>query len=159
MDKLHDILLVTLPPWDMYIPPCGPGILKGIAESHGYSLKVYDAPADLFTIFCHSDSQKLAETQSYFLTSDVRSDLIDAFYQHVIDKIKTFNFKTLAFSVFSVYTHRATFELLTLIRQQLPDVKILVGGRGLTTKLFVNLSDKFTKSENLSTYKSGIYNL
>ena len=149
MNKYHDILLVTLPPWDMFIPACGPGVLKGIVESHGYSLKVYDTPADLFTIFCQSDSQKLAKTQSYFLTSSIKNDLIDEFYQHVIDKIKTFNFKTLAFSVFSVYTHRATFELLTLIREQLPDVKILVGGRGLTTKLYVNLSDKFTKAENL----------
>lgn len=145
----HDILLVTLPSWDMQVPQCAPAVLKGIAESYKYSLKVYDAQADLFTVFCKSDLGELAKLQSYFLSSAVENSVIDSYYQHVIDKIKTFNFKTLAFSVFSVHTHRATFELLSLIRQQLPMVKILVGGRGLTTRLFVNLSNKFTSGESL----------
>lgn len=137
MKNKTDILFLTLPWWDMAVPYCAPAVLKGIVESRGYTLKHYDTSVDLLNKFAYRDKGKYNEFAQYFLSSDLSSNLIvKEFYTHVINKIKSFNFRFLAISVFSVYTHRATLELLSIIRKELPEVSILVGGRGLTTRPF-----------------------
>lgn len=130
----------------MSIPYCAPAILKGIAESHGYKLKHYDTSVDLLNVYAKRDPTVYSRFSQYFLVanSDDR-DIVSSFYEHVVEKIKKENFEYLGISVFSVYTHRAVLELLEKIKQELPDIKILVGGRGLTTKPLSHMASKSNK--------------
>jgi len=135
-DTSSDIFLITLPWWDNVVPPCAAGVLKGIVESHGFSMKLYDSNIDLQYDICGNDLNLYNKLINYFITppSDFQhQNLIDRFYIHVIEKIKRQNTRFLAFSVFSVFTHRATYDILTRLRPQV-NVPIVLGGRGLTTR-------------------------
>ena len=135
-DTSSDILFITLPWWDNVLPPCAAGVLKGIVESHGFSMKLYDSNIDLQYDICGNDLDLYNKLVNYFITSTSdfqHQNLIDRFYIHVIEKIKRQNTRFLAFSVFSVFTHRATYDILTRLRPQV-NVPIVLGGRGLTTR-------------------------
>jgi len=153
-DTSSDIFLITLPWWDNVVPPCAPAVLKGIVESHGFSMKLYDSNIDLQYDICGNDISLYNQLINYFITSPLdfqHQNLIERFYTHVIEKIKRQNTRFLAFSVFSVFTHRATYDILTRLRPQV-NVPIVLGGRGLTTRPNLSILNFLSIIEKTSNF-------
>lgn len=149
-----DIFLITLPWWDNLTPAGAPGVLKGIAESHGFSMELYDSPIDLQYEICGNDQDLYNKLVNYFITSVTDfeyQDLIDRFYAHIIEKIQQQETRFVAFSVFSVFTHRATYDILTRLRP-VSDIPIVVGGRGLTTRPNLSILKFLSATEKLSNF-------
>lgn len=151
-----DMLLLSVPWWDMFVMPCGPAVLKGIAESHGYNLKILDCNSILKNNFCNNDQQKYFELESYFCYVDsAQSELVDRFYNSVVDTVIDITSKNtvryVAFSVFSVYTQKAVFDLIQKLRSKI-DVPIVVGGRGLSTKSNIAIHDQLSTAEKMINF-------
>ena len=149
---------MTLPWWDNLIPPCAPGVLKGIVESQGYSMQLYDSNIDLQWTICNNDQQLYNKLVNYFTVPSPNFEYqpeIDRFYAHVIEKIQQQKTRFLAFSVFSVYTHRATYDILNKLRP-ITRTPIVLGGRGLTTRPNLSIIDSLTPFEKLSNFSDVI---
>jgi len=149
---------VTLPWWDNLIPPCAPGVLKGIVESQGYSMQLYDSNIDLQWTICNNNPQLYNKLVNYFTVPSPNFEYqpeIDRFYAHVIEKIQQQQTRFLAFSVFSVYTHRATYDILNKLRP-ITQTPIVLGGRGLTTRPNLSITDSLTPIEKLSNFSDVI---
>lgn len=135
MQETNDMLLITIPWADLDTPRVAPALLKGIAESHGYSIKTKDFNIEFKYDICKNDNKFYADKQDYFLSVDDSVDPdIEKFYDLVVKEIDKVKFRYLGISVFSAFAHRATFELCKKIRERLPEVKIVLGGRGLPVK-------------------------
>lgn len=149
-----DIFLVNLPWWDADIPYCAPAVLKGIAHSHGYYIKTHDFSLDLLHKFCHGDVDQYSRLQSYFLTADKRTyDTVEKFYKHIVRTIQSTECQYVGISVFSVWTHRAVLDVLTRLRIDCPNHKILVGGRGLSVKPHLSILDSLTTAERMLNFE------
>jgi hypothetical protein len=61
-----DMLLLSIPWWDMQVMPCGPSVLKGIASAHGFNLKILDCNSILKYNFCNGDQTKFLSLENYF---------------------------------------------------------------------------------------------
>lgn len=148
-NNVVDMFLVTIPWWDIVVPYCAPAVLKGIAKSHGFNIKTKDFSIDLNYKF--SKKTNYQDYQNYFLSQDDRSKFpeIEEFYEHIVETIRQTPCRYLGISVFSIHTHRAALELLELIRQRLPDIKIVVGGRGLSIKSFYSIRNRITTAESM----------
>ena len=149
-----DIFFITLPWWDNFTPAAAPGVLKGIVESHGFSMELYDSNIDLQYEICGNDQHLYNKLVNYFITSTTdfeHQSLIDRFYTHVIEKIQQKETRFLAFSVFSVFTHRAIYDILTRLRPVL-DIPIVLGGRGLTTRPNLSILKFLSATEKVSHF-------
>ena len=136
------------------MPPCAPAVLKGIVESHGFSMTLYDSSIDLQHDICDNDLHLYNQLINYFITSTSNfryKPLIDEFYTHVIEKIQKQDTRFVAFSVFSVYTHRATYDILTRLRL-VSHVPVVLGGRGLTTRPNLAILDSLSTIEKISNF-------
>ena len=139
----HDMLLLILPYSELDVPPCGPAVLKGIAESSGYSIKNIDTNVLFLKNFCNNDPGEYFNKSSYWLGLPALFNT-NEFYQSIYDYICDYKFKYLGISVFSLYTHMATYEFLKYIKDLPRDWEIVVGGKGLTTNPFeVNTTSPF----------------
>ena len=150
-NNTNDMLLVNLPWSDLVTPPVAPALLKGIAESHGYSIKTKDFNCDLKEKFCNDDQNLYEEVQDYFLSQNEKNykydTIIRKFYDHIMEYISKENFRYFGISVFSVYTQKSTFELCQLIRKKFPEIKIVLGGRGLNIRPHYSIMTELDDSE------------
>lgn len=144
-------MLITIPWWDLGIPHCAPAVLKGIAGSYGYNIKTYDFSLDLLHKFCNSDVNLYEKQQSYFVIGKQSNQIIDNFYQHVIDTVNQINCRYIGISVFSVWTHRATLDILSLLKKH-SNKKILLGGRGLSSRAHIAVHPDLTSAEKLINF-------
>lgn len=148
MQETHDMLLVTIPWADLDTPRVAPALLKGIAESHGFSIKTLDLNIDFKYKICDNNDKTYADKQDYFISVADRPDKdIQRFYDLALDVISKEKFVYLGISVFSVYTHRATYELCKALRQRMPTVKIVLGGRGLNVKPHLSINQYLNEQE------------
>ena len=129
----HDMLLLVLPYTELDVPACGPAVLKGIAEGAGYTIKIVDTNDLFLKNFCNNDRDEYFEKSSYWLGTPSLYNP-DDFYQLIYDRICDYKIKYLGISVFSVYTHIATYEFLNYIKDLPRDWEIVLGGKGLTTR-------------------------
>lgn len=153
--QTSDIFLVSLPWWDNHLPPCAPAVLKGIVESQGFKMKTYDSNIDLQWEICGNDIDLYNNLFSYFFLTQENyqhQNLIEKFYDLVVDKIQKQDTRFLAFSVFSVYTHKAVLDILKCL-QKINDIPpIVLGGRGLNTRSNLSILDELTASEKLLNF-------
>lgn len=135
---MHDIIFCSLPYTDLDHIYSAPAILKGVAVANGYQSRSKDLGLMLFDL-CHKDKVYFDRVQTYFLgvcdDQDV-SQTIQLFYSECIKWLRTHPSRLIGLSVLSIYTQRCVYELTTLIRQQLPNVEIVVGGCGCKVPLF-----------------------
>lgn len=145
-----DMLLVSIPPQDLDVPPAAPAVLKGIAEANGFKIITHDFNLDFILNYQPNDSLDYwFDNQT---TSHPEFEVIDKFYNHCIDVIKKNPARWVGISVFSVLRHKATFELCQRIRRDLPDQKIVVGGHGLTSKVHqTTIGSYLTSAEKMLT--------
>lgn len=132
----YDIIFCSLPPLGMDRIYSAPPILKGVVESAGYCSRCFDFANDFFK-FCDRDLDKFGRLSNYFIIKDLRfdpedQDIIDRFYQHIIDTVTTANSRYIAFSVFSSYTHKIAVELLIRLQAMGLDHQVVFGGRGMS---------------------------
>ena len=146
--KNYDIIIANLPWSDLTVPHSAPAILKGIAESHGYSVKTIDFNLDLYEKICKKNTQTYFKLEDYFVSfNSERNKLLDRFYNHVINTLKKFNFRYFGISVFAIITQKATFELCQRLRKEMPDVKIVLGGKGLNVYSHIAMHPYITETE------------
>lgn len=153
---MYDMAIVNLPWSDLSLPPAAPALLKGIAETHGYSVVTKDFNIDFKKKFCNNDKTKFEEYQDYFLSSKtVRHEhfnQVDQFYDYVVDEIANIPARYIGISVFSVWTHKSTLELCSKIRTKHPSIKLVVGGKGLTTLPHLSIWNLITTAEKMLNY-------
>lgn len=148
MTKDYDIVIMNLPWSDLTVPFSAPAVLKGIAESHGYKAKTIDFNVDLYKKFCKSDDAKFKEIQEYYnLYTTERPEVLDRFYDHIVSTLKTMNFRYLGISVFYILTQKATYELCLKLRKELPNIKIVLGGKGLNVYGHLSIHPYLSESE------------
>lgn len=156
MAKQYDMLLLSVPSSDLDVVPCAPALLKGIAEAHGFSIKTYDTNIDLLEMYGQNPSIDFVELMSSWLIETDNTykyhDVIQSYYNRVIDTVLTTPCTYLGISVFSIYRHKATFELCRLLKEKIPDIKIVLGGRGAVVNHHISIEKYLSPSEKFLTF-------
>ncbi len=129
------MILLTLPYSELEVPPCGPAVLKGIAQESGYNIQIIDTNIMLLQNYCDNNMDQYNITSDHWLGLD-KFPKVRTFYQSIYNELCNQDFTYLGISVFSVYTHIATYEFLNYIKDLPRDWEIVVGGKGLTTSPF-----------------------
>lgn len=160
---MTDILLISVPILDLQYPPSSPAILKACVNAKGYVARTLDLNLELYKL-CKS-KEKFYEIQYNFenvsssnikkknyidLFFDNDKDIIQKWVDLSIEKIKSFSPTWLGISVFSYKSHKATLLLCLEIKEKIPNVKIVLGGRGASSYALGPDHDHFYKKiENL----------
>ena len=148
MSHTYDIVILNLPWSDLKIPYLAPAILKGIAESHGYTAKTIDFNIDLFNKFCNKQEDVYTQANEYYMTyTQDKPAIINKFYDHIIAELKKLKFRYLGISVFYILSQKATFELCTRLRDEMPDTKIVLGGKGLNVYSHISVHTYLEESQ------------
>jgi len=137
-----DLLVVAVPVLDLQYPPSSPAVIKSVVNSAGYKCNTLDLNILLKKI-CQSDNVFYSIQYNFETISSnpTNSNTVDAFFDNnkdiiqnwlteSITKIKEYNPRWLGISVFSYKSHKATLTLCAEIKKQLPNIKIVLGGRG-----------------------------
>ena len=138
---MQNIILVSVPFTIVETPPLGIAVLKGAIESAGLSCKTIDLGMELYK-HCNKDRELFERTQGYFVIPNLQNDTVISqsvldFINHWAEQIAAMDTEWIGFSVFSYYSHLATYMLCQRIRLLNPNVKIVVGGAGA----FIRISD------------------
>jgi len=146
---MNDMLLLNLPWADLLVPSLAPALLKGIAESHGYKIKTVDLCLDFRDVICQGNQSLFEQQFDYFLSTDTQDKnfYAEQFYEYAIKKIQKESFRYLGISVFSVWTQKTTLELCELLKEKIPEIKIVLGGRGLSTSSYSSVFNRLTPTE------------
>lgn len=141
-----DLLVVSVPVLDLQYPPSSPAVIKSCAKAAGFSAHTLDLNL-LLKKLC-GNSNNFYAIQYNFENVDPgvvdTNDPIDAFFnndkeilqlwlQESINQIKAYAPRWLGISVFTYKSHKATLALCIEIKRQLPDMKIVLGGRGASS--------------------------
>lgn len=134
-----DIIFCSVPFTNINYIYSAPAVLRGIAEAEGYTATTKDFICDLFGL-CNQDLDKFHEVQNYFINPGLAdefrySDIINAFYKNAVEYFRQNPSRVIGISALSYLSHKCTYELCSLIKQELPDRKIFLGGRGISVSL------------------------
>jgi hypothetical protein len=138
-----DLLVVAVPVLDLQYPPSSPAVIKSVVNAAGFTARTLDLNLLLKNI-CGTDNNFYAIQYNFENVSPGvvdTDDTVDAFFdndkelirtwlQTSIEQIRSYQPKWLGISVFSYKSHKATLALCIEIRKQLPNIKIVLGGRG-----------------------------
>ncbi|NQY99431.1 MAG: B12-binding domain-containing radical SAM protein [Bdellovibrionales bacterium] len=128
-----DIIFLTLPRLELRSPITAPAILKAQVEEHGFKAKCIDLNLKLW----HSlDSPKYGhmwfDTDLTFRHEDkfekFWSDVLKAEAETWVKEIGELNPRWVGITVFSQRSKWVTIKLCELIRERLPNIKIVTGG-------------------------------
>jgi len=150
MNKRLDILICIVPKIFPDAPTVGPAVLKSHIESAGFSCEVIDLNIKLYNEFKqHGDEDQFFDKDSAFRCRDIEK-VDEVFgenykkYKYVFDEwinlFKEKNPKWIGLSLLTVMSSAVAIKLSQLIRENLPETKIIWGGaevtRGRTKKYF-----------------------
>ena len=119
-----DVLLTSVPYTVSRIAPAAPAVLIGMLEHHGYTGKFYDL--NVLTLE-DPDVKTFALGVNISNTKD-----LDQIYKYHVTKMLEYNPKYIGISLFTYQCIRTTQLLCIYIRTMAPDVKIILGGPGLS---------------------------
>jgi hypothetical protein len=143
---MYDIVFCSLPiVWIDQIYSA-PATLKGVVNFAGFNARTYDFGMELYKK-CDQDANKFTQVQKYFISSNktlaIEDQIIlDQWYDHVIDTLVNVNTRYIGLSVFSLWTHKATLEILLRLKQLGLTHKVVLGGRGLKTGIHDSIIDR-----------------
>lgn len=130
-----DILFANIPRMSLVYPPAGTSLLKGMVEKAGFTAIVRDYNIQLFDNN-NFDDDTFNEISNYFTIkadiSEKNLQIINQWYDQVVDDILTINPKFVGISVFTFECQRATEELCKRLKKTYKG-QIVVGGAGLST--------------------------
>lgn len=138
-----DLLVVAVPVLDLQYPPSSPAVIKSVVNAAGFTARTLDLNLLLKNI-CGTDNNFYAIQYNFESVSPGvvdTTDTVDAFFdndkelirkwlQTSIEQIKSYHPQWLGVSVFSYKSHKAALALCIEVRKQLPEIKIVLGGRG-----------------------------
>jgi len=131
-----DILLLALPVSALNYAPAAPALLKACVERIGFTAKTLDLSQSFFLENSKNDFLQYDEdTKSLQPNNNLdprEVDIVQQWVSNSIDKIREVNPKYVGLSIFSYYMHRSAFVLAEQLRKELKDVKIILGGFGMT---------------------------
>lgn len=130
-----DILFITVPYTETNEPLQAPSVLKAVVESKGFKARTHDVNHD----FLISNHQYLDVMKQYFAfgtTSD--TDIIEHVHGYVDavarSLLQEYDPRFVAISVFTYQCQVFAKLLSQKVKQIDPEVKIILGGQGLTTQ-------------------------
>tara|TARA_R110000782_G_scaffold109131_1_gene197975 strand:+ start:14245 stop:16005 length:1761 start_codon:yes stop_codon:yes gene_type:complete len=157
-----DILFLSVPVLDLQYPPSSAAVLKACIKQAGYSARVHDTNILLKDI-CKEEFVNVSNEFETINKGSVKDNLVESLFDNycaviqqwldtVIDDIREKNPRWLGISIFSYKSHKAALLVALTVRQQFPNIKIVVGGRGASSYPFgpdcTAFKDKFHKLLN-----------
>lgn len=136
---MQDIVICSVPYSYLNYIYSAPAILKGVLLQNGYSARTADFGIKLYKM-CDRDKVKFAKVQNYFVNDDLISNDVENFYASCIDYFKQNPSKYIGLCVWSVFAHKAVYDLCERIKKAGIESKIIIGGRGCKVKPFANVS-------------------
>lgn len=139
-----NIALVALPRQDLIRPPAALSVLAGICEHAGVEYSVWD-----FNLWLkkHCDNQTWDVIDANWSKIDSQHDTDQDWFhtfKHLLDQytdqILSSNVDMICISVFSMWSAHCAWEMIHNIRSK-SNIKITIGGTGITTKFPINQSD------------------
>lgn len=146
------IAFCNVPAWGLHYPAGAPAVLKSIAQAQGHQAQCFDFAYDLYNGVCARDLEKYDQLQTklvvpsswsravdslhYLVLGDTQCEEIDQWLQLCVQKLQVWQPDWIGISVFSYWSHKSSMLLCQAVRQHMPGVKILLGGRGVTSTLF-----------------------
>lgn len=156
-----DIVFCSLPYSNLDHIYSAPAILKGVVEANGFRAKTIDFGCELLNQVDRNEN-KFNQAQLYFISTDKQNQNqeqeqdIRLFYSNCINFFKKNPSKYIGISVFSIYTHRAVYELCKLIKEEQIESKIIIGGRGAKVPCFYSIINNYniTGTDKLASFGS-----
>jgi radical SAM superfamily enzyme YgiQ (UPF0313 family) len=143
MSKQLDIVICIVPKVEPVAPTVGPALLKAILMQEGFSCSVIDFNISLFNeMQKKNDMDRFFTKDLFFRTNLLTEDTtdFDKFYTEYeylflewIENLRTKNPKFVGLSLLTFYSVAAGTKISQLIREHLPDVKIVWGGPAVET--------------------------
>lgn len=134
----HDIVICSLPPYPLNNMPAAPGILRACAEQHGFSARTIDLNQYLYITECSKSLEQytiitdaLTPFINFTILPVIEQDATNNFINSAVTKILDLNPRYVGLSVFSSYMHKVTYMLCKQLKLRDPNVKIILGGRGV----------------------------
>ena len=131
LESKTDILLVTLPPWDVETPNIGLGYLAEYLERKGLKVKVFDFNTEFFNKFKYKYGYLWKmHNQRYWFNEEKFKKLFELMKDEVencVNKIIKSEIKIVAFSVANP-KERITIEVIKKIKKIKPDIRVILGG-------------------------------
>lgn len=138
-----DLLIVSVPVLDLQYPPSSPAVIKSVVKAAGFSshtldlnlllLKTCNSKEHFYSIQHNFEniSESSVDTNDHIdIFFNDNKDLIRQWLKISVTKIKEFDPVWLGISVFSYKSHKATLALCLELQKELPNIKIVLGGRG-----------------------------
>jgi radical SAM superfamily enzyme YgiQ (UPF0313 family) len=120
-----DVLFVSVPLTVTNVAPAAPAILISMIERAGFTGKFYD-----FNRHVNDD-----ENFSQYAVSDIKpsdTDKFDKDFKYHVQQMIDYNPKYIGISIFSYQCARVAKLLCVYLRMLAPEIKIILGGQGLT---------------------------
>jgi len=151
-NTVYDLVIASMPYTDYLVnPPTGPAVLKGVAEAQGFKILTVDFSLELREFVHNGNDNQYQDHQQYFASNqtidEVTDIMIPYYYDYIIDRLDSLEFRYFGMSVFSMLTQKAVFELCVELRKRRPDIKIVLGGHGLTSYSHHSISKYIAKEE------------
>ena len=156
----YDMIIPSIPRVILYAPPVAPSLLKAVLVKNGYKCKVLDWNYDLY---------KITKNDDLFEMKDISFSYEPAFKEFWekklksvtlkwIDELKSLDTEWIGIPLFSNQNLLFAKKLLKMIRKELPQVKIVVGGdsvRDITKAFQPNVGEYLLKNNLADHYILG----
>lgn len=133
---MTDILICAMPSLFLDRSPSAPALIRAAVETAGYSARTVDFNLSWFRQQCQSNMERFNELGCVFRNSEVASpqslQAVEQWLEQTLDYIEQINPRILGLSVFSIQQHRSVWRLANAVRQKFPNIKIVLGGLGLS---------------------------
>ena len=131
-----DIVICAIPALFVDRLPGAPALLKAAVIEAGYSAMALDLSLNFLVKQCNKNIDTYNKLGCVFRPGELASnESIEQANQWVIEsvkKIKSYSPTIVGISVFTVFQHRSAVMLARALRQCMPEIKIVLGGWGLT---------------------------
>jgi hypothetical protein len=154
---MKNVVLVSLPRFDLVYLSGALAILAAIAQEHKYEVTIYDYNVDLNKALTRAEWDEMdlwllqvAETISPTLEEKLKNMFVAD-----VSKLINEDTKYLCFSVFSFCSHNITTKVLTWCKEYFPNIKTIIGGGGVSATSNTKnpiVYGEFVKQQKLANY-------
>jgi len=140
-----DLILIIMPKIQPDAPTVGPAILKAKVQQHGYSCKVFDLNIDSYNaiqnkdIWNKDDYLFLEDNYEKFLSDYTELKSIKKLHKEYIKKLVELNPRYVGLSLLTKFSRNSAFYFSKLVKNALPNTKIIWGGAGIYKSYCLNL--------------------
>lgn len=134
IDKL-DIVLLTTPVFNFKLPNPSIYQLKGTLNLYGFKSRCFDLTQESVKYFGDSYTEvNKCLLEHYYETREYDEQIREFYNKFVRKKIKPLAPRWVGVNVHSIYNHKSAAFLTNIIRDIMPEVKIIIGGDGYKDK-------------------------